>query len=109
MPYNARIAQRIQTIVSSWNQTQEKKMFGGICHLLNGNMVCGVYKDFLILRLGEEAAQKALNQPGVKAFDITGKPMKGWVMVAPEGFADDARLAAWLTQAKAFVLELPAK
>jgi TfoX/Sxy family transcriptional regulator of competence genes len=109
MPYNPQIAQRIQAIVSSWEHTEEKKMFGGICHLLNGNMICGVYKDFLILRLGEEAARRALTQPAVKTFDITGKPMKGWVMVAAEGFADDACLAAWLTQAKDFASELPPK
>jgi TfoX/Sxy family transcriptional regulator of competence genes len=109
MPYNRNIAKRIQRIVASWEHTEEKKMFGGICHLLRGNMVCGVYKDFLILRLGEDAARRALTQPFVKAFDITGKPMKGWVMMAEEGFADDGRLSAWLEQAKAFAEALPAK
>jgi len=85
-------------------------MFGGVCHLLNGNMVCGVYKDCLILRLGEENGNKALALPHVRSFDITGKPMmKGWVMVEPEGIQADHDLARWLNQAKEFVSSLPPK
>jgi hypothetical protein len=56
-------------------------MFGGTCHILNGNMLCGVYKNYLILRLGEEQAEEALNQNHVKLFDITSKLMRGWVMI----------------------------
>ena len=84
-------------------------MFGGMCHLLNGNMFCGVYKDFLILRLGEENGNKALELPHVRPFDITGKPMKGWVMVDQEAFHEDRELASWLNQAKKFVSNLPPK
>ena len=82
MPYNEQIEMQISKIVSKWQNTEVKKMFGGMCHLLNGNMFCGVYKDFLILRLGEKHAQSALKKSHVKPFDITGKSMKGWVMVA---------------------------
>ena len=89
MPYNEEIETRIQKIVSNWKNTEAKKMFGGICHLLNGNMFGGVHKDFLILRLGEENADKALKLSFVRPFDITGKPMKGWVMVQQEGFTTD--------------------
>ena len=109
MPYNEEIQTRIEKIVSSWENTDSKKMFGGMCHLLNGNMFCGVYKDFLILRLGEENADKALRLTFVKPFDITGRPMKGWIMVGPDGFHNDEELEAWLNQAKEFVLALPAK
>ena len=84
-------------------------MFGGVCHLLNGNMVCGVYKEFLILRLGVDNAEQALNLPFVKPFDITGKPMKGWVMLEKDGFTTEDALRDWLNQAKDFVLTLPAK
>ena len=77
MPYNTEIEARIDRIVSGWSYTDSKKMFGGICHLLNGNMFCGAYKDFMILRLGEENAGKALGLPFVRVFDITGRPMKG--------------------------------
>ena len=72
-------------------------------------MVCGVYKDYLILRLGEQAAQKALEQPYVRPFDITGRPMKGWVMVEEQGFTTDQSLEEWLNQAKTFVSTLPPK
>ena len=109
MPYNKDLEARIQKIVSSWKNTDSKKMFGGICHLLNGNMFCGVYKDFLILRLGEEKAAETLKRPHVKPFDITGRPMKGWVMVDEQGFAGDEELKEWLEKAKGFVKTLGSK
>ncbi len=109
MPYNEKIENRIRQIVSKWRHTEAKKMFGGICHLLNGNMFCGVYKDFLILRLGEEEADDALKLPTVREFDITGRPMKGWAMVEQEGFKSDEELETWLIQAKTFVKTLPNK
>lgn len=71
MPYNEEIETRINTAISDWEHTELKRMFGGICHLLNGNMFCGVYKDFLILRLGEKQAVQALTQPFISSFDIT--------------------------------------
>ena len=109
MGYNEEIEDRINKTISRWKNTDAKKMFGGVCHLLNGNMFCGVYKDFLILRLGEEHANEALRQSFIRPFDITGRPMRGWVMVAGEGFDDDKELKAWLDKAKAFVKTLPAK
>ena len=109
MPYNEAIDARIRKIVKRWKNTEAKKMFGGVCHLLNGNMVCGVYKDYLILRLGEKAAAQALKQPHTRPFDITGKPMKGWVMVAGTGFKTDDSLKSWLNEARTFVKTLPPK
>ncbi|MGD2124476.1 MAG: TfoX/Sxy family protein [Desulfobacteraceae bacterium] len=109
MPYNKQIETRIKKMISSWKNTDHKSMFGGVCHLLNGNMFCGVYKDFLILRLGEENGNKALALPHVRPFDITGKPMKGWVMVEQDGFRADHDLASWLNQAREFASSLPPK
>jgi TfoX/Sxy family transcriptional regulator of competence genes len=109
MPYNEEIDERIRKIVSRWKNTDAKKMFGGVCHLLNGHMVCGVYQDFLILRLGAKASAETLKQPYARPFDITGKPMKGWVMLAGPGFKADAKLKSWLMKAKAFVKTLPPK
>ena len=109
MPYNEKIDERIKKIVSSWKNTEAIEMFGGIGHLLNGNMFSGVYKDYLILRLGEENAEKAFELPFVKPFDITGKSMKDWVIVESEGFADDEELGGLLDKAKEFVLTLPSK
>ena len=109
MPYNEEIDARIRNMVASWKNTGAKKMFGGVCHLLNGNMVCGVYKDYLILRLGEKSAADALKQSHTRPFDITGKPMKGWVMVEARGFKTDDKLKAWLEKARVFVKTLPPK
>jgi TfoX/Sxy family transcriptional regulator of competence genes len=109
MPYNKDLEARIQKIVSSWKHTDSKKMFGGICHLLGGNMFCGVYKDFLILRLGAQKAAEALKLPFVKPFDITGKPMKGWVLVEEPGFRGEKDLKDWLEQAKGFAKTLGSK
>lgn len=109
MAYNQEIDARIKKLVSKWKHTEDKKMFGGVCHLLNGNMFGGVYKDFLILRLGEDEANKALKLPFVRPFDITGKPMKGWVMVEGKGFSEDDVLKGWLIKAREFVKTLPKK
>ena len=109
MPYNEDIETRIQKFVSRWPDTRHKKMFGGVCYLLNGNMFCGVYQDFLILRLGSDQAGKAIQLPAVRPFDITGKPMKGWVMVAQDGFQSDNDLKIWLLQAREFAASLPPK
>ena len=109
MPYDNEIEDRIGTVISRWKNTQAKKMFGGICHLLGGNMFCGVYKDFLILRLGEEESKEALKLPSIRPFDITGKPMKGWVMVEKARFKSEGSLKAWLSKAREFVSTLPSK
>lgn len=109
MAYNADIDARIRKIVSTWEHTDDRKMFGGVCHLMRGNMFCGVHGDFLILRLGEENAVNASGYAFVKPFDITGRPMKGWVMVGMEGFPGDEELKGWLELARDFVKTLPPK
>ena len=109
MPYNEEIEASIRKVISGWQNTDQKKMFGGTCHLISGNMFCGVYKDFLILRLGEIQAKESIQLPSVRPFDITGKPMKGWVMVERKGFDSDDDLKNWLTAAKEFANTLPPK
>ena len=109
MPYDEEIDVRIKKIIARWKSTSHRKMFGGVCHLINGNMFCGVYKEFLILRLGEDAAVEALDQKHVRVFDITGKPMRGWVMVDKKGFKSDDSLKKWLAKAKVFAETLPPK
>jgi TfoX/Sxy family transcriptional regulator of competence genes len=107
MPYSAELDAKISSIVAKWNATS-KKMFGGTCHLLNGNMMCGVHKNNLILRLGDAEAGRALRQPRVRAMDITGRPMKGWVMV-DEADLKGGELEGWLDKARSFVESLPPK
>lgn len=109
MPYNEEIDVRIKKVVSNWKNTDAKKMFGGVCHLLNGNMFCGVYKEYLILRLGGQKSEEVLKLPFARPFDITGKPMKGWVMLEEKGFNTDKQLKDWLDMAKQYVDTLPPK
>ncbi len=109
MAYNEKTEARINRTVSRWRGIGSLKMFGGICYLLKGNMFCGIYKEFLILRLGEKGAAEALGSAHVRPMDITGKPMKGWVMVEPAGFRNDELLNEWLNEAREFAETLPPK
>lgn len=109
MPYDERLDARIRMVLAGWAGVSSRKMFGGVCHLLRGNMVAGVWKQFLILRLGEKAADFARELPHVRPFDITGRPMKGWVMIEPAGCRTSAQLQKWLDQARAFAETLPPK
>jgi hypothetical protein len=84
-------------------------MFGGIGFLLNGNMLVGVWKDSLVVRLGDDQGEEALKETHVSEFDITGRAMKGWVLVAPEGVKEDDQLSGWIQRAVKFVGKLPAK
>ena len=109
MPHDEKLEARIRTVAASWPGLTSRRMFGGICFLLRGNMVAGIWKEFLILRLGVEAASFARELPHVRPFDITGRPMKGWVMVEPAGLRSVAQLKAWLERARTFALTLPPK
>jgi TfoX/Sxy family transcriptional regulator of competence genes len=109
MPFDETLAARIRKTLARKKGIEEKKMFGGICFMLNGNMLVGVWKDSLIVRLGDEQGEEALLEPHVKPFDITGKPMKNWVLVMPEGVKDEGQLKGWIQRAVKFVGKLAAK
>lgn len=109
MPYSESLANRTRDALSPVRGVTEKKMFGGVGFLLNGNLLVGVWKHSLIVRLGPEEGEAALLESNVKKFDITGRPMKGWVLVEPEGIDDDGQLKAWIERAMKFVEALPAK
>src|SRR5438477_3547930 len=102
MAYDETLAKRIRQRLTRRKDIEEKKMFGGIGFLLNGNMLVGVWKDSLIARLGDEQGEEALLEPHVKPFDITGRAMKGWVLVAPKGIEDDDQLDGWIQRALKF-------
>lgn len=87
----------------------KKKMFGGIGWMLNGNMCVGIYKDTLIARVGDTKAKELLLQPNIKPMDITGTPMKGWIMVTPEGLESDKSLTSITLDALKFVATLEEK
>jgi TfoX/Sxy family transcriptional regulator of competence genes len=108
MAFDEALAERVRAEFARKRNVTEKKMFGGIGWLLNGNICVGVWKHSLVARLGDESAE-ALRDPNVREFDITGKPMKGWVMVEPAGVATDEELCDWVKRCVAFVRTLPAK
>ena len=87
----------------------ERVMFGGVAFFLHGNFCCGIWHDRLILRLGEDKAIEALFKKDVRPMDITGKPMRGWVMVGPDGCKTKRRLDDWVNEAANFVRTLPKK
>ena len=109
MAFSETLAERIRERMARRKDIEEKKMFGGVGFLLKGNMLVGVWKDSLIVRLGPEEGVLALKEPHVKAFDITGRPMKGWVLVEPAGIEDDEHLSGWIQRAVKFVKKLPGK
>jgi TfoX/Sxy family transcriptional regulator of competence genes len=109
MAFNESLAARIRQVLARRRNVTEQKMFGGLGFLLNGNLLVGVWKDSLIVRIGDEQGEAALKEPHVKMFDITGKPMRNWVLVEPEGITDDEHLKGWIERALKFVGKLPAK
>src|SRR5215471_5614382 len=109
MAFSEALAERIRQGLARLKGIEEKKMFGGVGFLLNGNMLVGVWKNSLIVRLGPDSYDDALLEPHVREFDITGRAMKGWVLVEPEGVTGDDQLTDWIERATRFVRTLPAK
>lgn len=109
MAYSESLARRVRSILGVRAGIVEKKMFGGVGFLHRGNMAVGIWRESLIARLGADGATAARQLPHVVDFDITGRPMKGWVMVLPEGVDDDRDLADWIAKTLEFVETLPSK
>jgi TfoX/Sxy family transcriptional regulator of competence genes len=108
MAYNLKLAERIRSQLNGVS-FEEKKMFGGVGFLLNGNMACGVNKDNLIVRIDPEKQNTLLKKPHAKTFDLTGKPMKGWLVVEAGGIKTDKQLSAWVKEGLEFASTLPPK
>src|SRR5687768_8811410 len=109
MPFDEALADRVRGVLSGSEGLAEKKMFGGIAFMIDGNMACGVNRDELIVRLDPEQTDEALREPHVRLFDMTGRPMKGWVLVAAAGVAADDALRAWVRRGADFARSLPPK
>ena len=109
MPYDEQLAERVRDLFKRRKGFEEKKMFGGIAILHNGNMCVAVWTDYLILRVGMDNYEKCLAESGMKEFDLTGRSMKGWVMAKPELISTKDDLEFWSNIAVKFVKTLPAK
>jgi TfoX/Sxy family transcriptional regulator of competence genes len=108
MAYDDELAQRIRDRMAAVAGVSEKKMFGGLAFLTSGNMTVGVQGDDLIARIDPDGMDAALAEPGVRPFDMTGRPMRGWILVASDGLSDDD-LERWINQARRYVATLPPK
>ena len=96
MAYDEGLATRVRELLLDQPGLVEKQMFGGLAFLVHGNMACGVRADDLIVRVAADTADAALAEPGVRPFDLTGRPMKGWLLVGTDGHAEDEDLRRWV-------------
>ena len=108
MAYDEDLADRVRAVLPAGEAVTERQMFGGLAFMLSGHMFCGVVKDALMLRLGPEAADRALDQQHVRPMDFTGRPMRGMVFIDPEGLHGDA-LRQLVDAAAGYARGLPPK
>lgn len=108
MAYDENLAQRVREIMAAEETVTERKMFGGLAFMLDGNMACGILGEDLMLRLGPDGGESALASTHVQPMDFTGRPMKGMVFVSPAGLKGST-LRRWVEKSVAFASGLPPK
>jgi TfoX/Sxy family transcriptional regulator of competence genes len=109
MAYDEALAERVRERLAPQRGLAEKAMFGGVAFLLDGNMAVGLMGDELMVRVGPDRSDEALARPHTRPFDMTGRPMKGWIVVAPEALDGERELADWVSEGVAFARSLPPK
>jgi len=109
MACDTTIERRIDTLIVRWGNLGKKRMFGGVCYLTGGNICFGIWRDALIVRTEPVTAGELLSRKNVRPFDVTGRPMKGWLMVEAWGWTADDGLIRWLAMGRGFALTLPEK
>ena len=109
MAYDERLTERVLGILGEEPSLVQKKMFGGQAFMLRGNMASGVIGNDLIVRVPGSEYEAALARPHVREMDFTGRTMRGWVVVGPEGTKDDGSLQIWVDTGASCALSLPPK
>ncbi len=109
MAYDEQLEQRVRALLQQTSGIEDKNMFGGVAFLLHGNMACGILNNDLIVRVGPEGYEDALALPHSRKFDISGRAMKGWVMVCAKGHDSKKDLASWVDRGISFAGSLPKK
>ncbi len=109
MAYSEELAERVRELIFERPEVSERKMFGGVAWMLSGNMAVGAMGDRLMVRLSHEDVDAALAEPHVGPMDFTGRPMRGFITVEPEGLEDQGDLAGWVNSGADFAASLPPK
>jgi len=109
VPYNEKLAARVRDMLSERSGVKEQKMFGGVGFMLGGNMCCGVHGNELIVRVSPEESGEAVGDPNVRLMDLTGKPMRGWLLVSADGTRTEKALRGWVDRGVRFAGSLPKK
>ncbi|MEX2440431.1 MAG: TfoX/Sxy family protein [Actinomycetota bacterium] len=109
MAYDDVLAGRVRAVLGGVPALNEIRMFGGLCFTIHGNMAVGITADDLMVRMGEDQAEAALDEPHVRPMDFTGRPMRGFVFVEPEATRDDDGLRTWVRRGVSFASALPPK
>jgi TfoX/Sxy family transcriptional regulator of competence genes len=107
--YDLEVAEHLRELLAGEPDVVEKRMFGGLAFLVQGNMACGVRGDDLMVRVAADTAEALLAEPGARPADMAGRPMKGWLLVGPEGHAEDDDLRRWVGRGVAHASSLPPK
>ncbi len=109
MAYDEGIAERLREVYAEEPFVVEKKMFGGLAFMVDGHMSCGIVDERLMVRVGPEVYEDVLKRPYVSKMDFTGKPLRGFIYVESDGFAEDLQLEDWVQMSLTFIRSLPPK
>lgn len=109
MPFDEKLAERLRVLLKDQRSLKEKRMFGGLAFMLNGHMCCGIVGDDFVVRTGPDKFEAALSRPHARPMDFTGRPMRGFVYVAPPGYRLTRDLKSWTRMGIQFVSCLPKK
>ena len=109
MAYDERVVERVREVLADQPMVVEKKMFGGLSFILQGNMCCGVINEDLVVRVGPDGHDEALAQPHARAMDFTGRSIKGMVYVSEAGYRSQGDLKNWVQRGLEFAQSLPPK
>ena len=103
------LAERIRPLLADRDGYSERRMFGGVCFMIGGNMCVGTWKEALIVRIDRKERDSVLAMPHTRPADMNGRVMKGWALVEPAGIRSDRDLESWVDRAAAYAASLPAK
>jgi hypothetical protein len=109
MPFDEGLAERLRDVFRDQPPVEEKKMFGGLAFMLNGNMCCGIIGETLMARVGPEQYETLLTEKYAREMDFTGRSMKGFLYIDPEGIESDEDLKAWVSACLVYITSLPHK